>query len=147
MRAVYTTAGILVQEGPRESLQIVPEGGSARLDFRVGKCRAGEVTAEQHTLFEHREHAGGEDIVIYLVRAIIPPMNGCAASPPGRPGAIVASEASRLTLAHEVGHVLGLAHVRDPQNLMTDRGTATIRGQPVLTDAQMTAMHASPYCL
>ena len=72
----------------------------------------------------------------------MPPSNGCAAHPAGRPGAVVAQGASRWTLAHEVGHVLGLRHVDDPpppnpaappallDRLMTGRGTAGITNPP-----------------
>jgi hypothetical protein len=107
---------------------------------------AGEVTDEQRLLFAHRDGAGPHDIVIYLVRTTVPPMNGCASSPTGSPGAVVASGASRVTLAHEVGHVLGLPHVDDRQNLMTSRGTSTIVGEPVLTEAQIRTMQNSPHC-
>lgn len=146
MRRVYSTADILVDEGPRENLEIGPDREAPQLDFDVGGCMAGEVTDEQRLLFEHRDGAGPDDIVIYLVRTTVPPTNGCASFPPGRPGAIVAAGASRFTLAHEVGHVLGLPHVGDRQNLMTNRGTSTIVGEPVLTDAQIRTMQDSPHC-
>jgi hypothetical protein len=146
MQHVYSTADILVDEGPREDLEIGPDREAPQLDFDVGRCRAGEVTDEQRLLFEYRAGADPDDIVIYLVRTTIPPTNGCAAFPSGRPGAIVASGASPVTLAHEVGHVLGLPHVNDKQNLMTSHGTATIVGEPVLTDEQISTMHNSPYC-
>ena len=59
--------------------------------------------------FANRDGAGGNDVVVYFVRSTVPPFNGCAAHPAGRPGAVVARGASQWTLAHEVGHVLGLA--------------------------------------
>lgn len=147
MRHIYSRADILVEEGPREKLRIASYDGHDREDFRVGKCRAGEVTTDQHALFQHHDGARQGDIVVYIVRAVIPPMNGCAASPADLPGAVVASRASRFTLAHEVGHVLGLAHVGDSRNLMTNRGTATIKGEPELTDPQIRTMHGSRLCI
>jgi len=147
MRRIYSGAGILVEEGPREALRIAAYDGHAWEDFKVGGCRAGEVTTDQHALFQHRDGAQRGDIVVYIVRTVIPPMNGCAASPADLPSAIVASRASRFTLAHEVGHALGLLHVRDGQNLMTNRGTATIKGEPELTDAQIRTMHGSQLCV
>jgi Matrixin len=146
MRQVFSKADIDIDEGQREHLEIRVPGGSPRVDFRVGRCRLGEVTTDQQALFEHRDGAGDRDIVVYLVRTTDRPMNGCAAFPPGRPGAIVASGASLVTLAHEVGHVLGLAHVSDSRNLMTGGGTAKIVGEPMLTGAQIAVMQDSDYC-
>lgn len=147
MRRIYSEADILVEEGPREDLRIAAYDGHTWEDFRAGECRAGEVTTDQQALFQHRDGAQQGDIVIYIVRAVIPPMNGCAASPADLPGAIVASRASRFTLAHEVGHVLGLAHVGDGRNLMTNRGTATIKGEPELTNKQIRTMQNSELCV
>lgn len=147
MQRIYAGANIFVEEGPRENLRIAPFDGHAWEDFRIGKCRSGEVTADQRALFQHRDGAQQGDIVVYIVRAVIPPMNGCAASPTDLPGAIVASRASPFTLAHEVGHVLGLAHVGDSRNLMTNRGTARIQGEPELTDAQIRTMRGSRLCV
>ena len=66
----------------------------------------------------------GNDVVAYFVRSTQPPFNGCGAHPAGRPGAAVASGCSAWTLAHEIGHVLGLSHVNDNNRLMTGNGTA-----------------------
>lgn len=43
---------------------------------------------------------------------------GCAAHPDGRRGFTVASGASQWTWGHELGHVLGLGHETDTDNLM-----------------------------
>lgn len=69
-------------------------------------------------------------MVVYFVRSTVPPFNGCATHPAGRPGAVVASIASPWTLAHEVGHVLGLRHVNDNNRLMTGGGTSNITNLP-----------------
>ncbi len=83
------------------------------------------TTDEQDELFENRNLVGEGDLVIYFVQATNPPNGGCATHPSGRPGAIVvqpptatASGAAPFTLAHEVGHVLGLGHVDDRNRLM-----------------------------
>lgn len=43
---------------------------------------------------------------------------------------IVVRTASRWTLGHEVGHVLGLRHVTDRNRLMTGGGTSNITNPP-----------------
>ena len=69
-------------------------------------------------------------------------LNGCATHPSGRDGATIAAIASRWTLAHEIGHVMGLPHIDDPpppdlaapppllDRLMTGRGTWGIQNPP-----------------
>jgi hypothetical protein len=53
----------------------------------------GHITDEQNQLFNNRNNVADHDIVVYFVRSTIPPSNGCAAHPNGRPGAVVAQGA------------------------------------------------------
>ena len=60
--------------------------------------------------------------------------------------AVTASYCSKYTMAHEVGHVLGLAHVSDNNRLMTGLGTDNITNPPPdLLASEITTMLASPY--
>jgi hypothetical protein len=146
LAAVYDTIGVGVSFGPQESIEVLLPGGGAQVDFDVGRCRRGETTGDQNRLFRSRSNAQDSDVVMYLVRTTLPPFNGCAAHQVGRPGAIVVQDATRWTMAHELGHVLGLPHVTSNRNLMTDRGTVTLTGKPVLTTAQRTTIRKSPFC-
>jgi hypothetical protein len=140
MREVYETACIRVDIGSSENLNL-----PALNDLDVGGCIRGVTTAEQDQLFANRNNVGNNDIVVYFVRSTIPPNNGCAAHPAGRPGAVVAQGATRWTFAHEVGHVLGLAHVDDNNRLMTGNGTGSITNPPPdLVDAEIRTMDTSP---
>ena len=98
-------------------------------DVDVGQCIRGQTTAEQNTLFGNRNNVGTRDVAVYFVRSTNPPFNGCAAHD-GRPSCVVVQGATRFTLAHEVGHVLGLNHVNDNNRLMTGNGTANITNPP-----------------
>ena len=63
-----------------------------------------------------------------------------------RPGAVVASGASAWTLAHEIGHVLGLSHVSDNNRLMTGLGTDNITNPPPdIIASEKTTMLASSF--
>jgi hypothetical protein len=139
MRQVYEPQGLRVIRGSEENLNL-----PLLNVVDVGGCFSGSTTSEQDQLFENRNHAGANDIVVYFVQATNPPFNGCAAHPAGRPGAVVASGATQWTLGHEVGHVLGLNHVDDNNRLMTGNGTGNITNLPPdLIGAEVNTMKES----
>ena len=114
-------------------------------DVDVGQCVRGQTTAEQNLLFGNRNGVGANDVVAYFVRSTVPPFNGCAAHPVGRPGAVVAQGATQWTLGHEIGHVLGMNHVNDNNRLMTGNGTGNITNPPPdLVAGECTVMDGSP---
>jgi uncharacterized protein with LGFP repeats len=141
MRLVYAGVQIGVKYVSFETLNL-----PALNDLDAGSCVMGAATAEQQQLFANRNNAGANDVVVYFVRTTQPPYNGCAAYPSGRPGAAVTSGASAWTMAHEVGHVLGLPHVTDLNRLMTGGGTDNITNPPPdITSAEGATMLASGF--
>jgi len=122
---VYAAVGIIVRIASHQVLDL-PD----LEDIDAGACVAGGLTGEQEELFSHRDGVGGREIVAYFVRSTLPPYNGCAAHPDGSPAFLVTQVGSEWTLAHELGHVLGLAHVADRDRLMTGLGTAGITDPP-----------------
>lgn len=75
------------------------------------------------------------------------PEAGCAAHPLDKPGAIAsASFANEWTLAHQIGHVLGLDHVDGVNRLMTRRSTGTIEAAvPEIVESEVATMMDSPF--
>jgi hypothetical protein len=115
-------------------------------DLDVGACTMGNTTAEQNQLFGNRNNAGANDLCVYFVRSTVPPLNGCAAFPAGRPSAVVTSVASQWTLGHECGHVLDLPHVNPTDRLMMGGGTWNITNPPPdLIQSEVDTMIASPF--
>jgi len=140
MREVYEAKGIGVEVASEERLTL-PQ----LEDLAVGSCVAGSLTTEQRRLFDHRDQAGDNDVCVYLVRSTVPAVNGCAAHPPGRPSVVVASRATLWTLAHEVGHVLGLPHVNPTDRLMTIRTSEITNPPPDLLPVEVKRMLGSPF--
>jgi hypothetical protein len=139
MRRVYNAAGIQVDIASRETLTL-----PALNDVDVGTCVSGSTTAEQNQLFANRNNVGANDLPVYFVRSTVPPFNGCAAHAPGVPACVVAQGATTWTLAHEVGHVLGLPHVNNNDRLMTGNGTSNITNPPPdLLSTEITTMLGS----
>src|SRR5215216_2003640 len=110
MRLVYGNANVAILVRSTENLLLTDT------DIDVGDC-AGAATVDTNTLFNNRNSVVSNEIVVYFVRNVFnggtKSWNGCATHPAGRPGASVASFASRWTLAHEVGHVLGNPHIEN----------------------------------
>ncbi len=143
MRDVFAVGQIDVEWVSTETLNL-----PALNDVDVGTCVSGVSTAEQTQLFANRNSVGANELVVYMVRSTIPPFNGCAAHPAGRPGAVVAQGASQWTFAHELGHVLNLNHVNNNDRLMTGNGTGNITNPPPdLAATEITTMVASPFTI
>ena len=114
--------------------------GAARLDRepqpaaaqrpRRRRVRAGRTTTEQNTLFANRNNVGANDVASTSCARPCPRSTAAPRIPPGRPSVAVTSVASQWTLGHEVGHVLGLAHVSNNDRLMTGNGTWNVTNPP-----------------
>jgi hypothetical protein len=141
MRQVYDTAFLGVRVASRESLASISDFSLLNV-VDVGACKD-KVTGEQAELFTNRNNVAFRDIVVYFVLLTNPTNNGCAVHPTNRDGAVVASIASKWTLAHEIGHLLGLKHVGNNTRLMTGNGTNKIVGVPTLTQAEISTMQSS----
>lgn len=130
MRDVFANNEIDIEWKSIETLNL-PLLEDVELEIGFGVfCVGGLISAEQDQLFSNRRNVGTDELVIYFVRDTIPPTNGCASHPFGRPGAIVTQGATGWTLAHEIGHVLGLNHIDDNRRLMTGNGTNNIINPP-----------------
>jgi hypothetical protein len=94
-------------------------------------------------------NVGPKELVVYFVREMAEEATGCAMHPPDKPGAMVASrDATEWTLAHEIGHVLGLDHMDfvDTRRLMNgEHSGRLIDLPPDLTAAEVATILASDF--
>lgn len=141
VREVFATAKVDVEWLTEQSLNL-----PNLISLHVGSCNLGSTpTAEQSQLFAFRDFVGSNDLAIYFVRETDPAFAGCSVHPTTRPGVSIARAAPEWSLAHEVGHVLGLTHVSDSNRLMTDSGTANITNSPPdLVQSEIGTILASP---
>ena len=160
MQDVYGTAGIGVVVASRQDLT----GANIHTALRdldvVPTCPAGQLTGEQIQLFNNRDNVGEFDVVAHFVRSTSPVLNGCASHPDNVFGAAITQIASVWTMAHEIGHVLGLQHISGENTncpnstpnccstpnfsrLMTGCSTSNIVGTPVFAQSEIDTIRSS----
>ncbi|MEP6729436.1 MAG: hypothetical protein ABJE10_02305, partial [bacterium] len=160
MQDIYGIAGIGVVLGSLENF-VRPSFFVAFNDLDVvANCPSGQVTFEQTQMFNNRDNVGEFDVVAHFVRSTIPSLNGCASHPADVVGVALTKTASPWTLAHEVGHAMGLQHIGgentncpssnalccstpDPTRLMTGCSTSNIVGIPVIVQSEIDTLRNS----
>jgi len=151
MVKVYGPYGIdVVVVPPVESLQAI-ERLKVLNDLWVDRCWLGSPTDDQKELFGHRNGVPVDEICVYFVRSTVDSMAGCASRgkadgfPKERPAAVVTSDPTPWTLAHECGHVLGLRHVDPVDHVMVSATWKITANPPVLDPAEVAKVKLSPF--
>jgi outer membrane protein OmpA-like peptidoglycan-associated protein len=148
MRQTYGPAGFHVEVASRETLslahlEVLDIDCPSAAGCHVMPCASANLNAEMLELYRHRNHVGANELAVYFVRLTNPSVNGLCDHPPGSPGVVVASIATEFTLAHEIGHVLGLNHVGDTDRLMFGSTNSITNPPPDLIASEIQTMRAS----
>ena len=150
-KAVYAQYGIQIVEASGMSLMLSPPEAArfARVD---GQCRWNITAGEYREIQDLGNPVPATDISVYYVNSLAGGVIGCGGHMPNRPACIVASNGTRWTTAHEVGHVLLTSrfrpvHESSTQNLMYRTTAGITIPLPVLTTAQIAQIKRSPCCV
>lgn len=153
-QATYGQYGIYIHFASGESL---PDGVDTQsqclsLDnVDVGSCTMRQqMTGQQAALFSHGQSAGTFDILCYWVNRVQSGgsrLAGCASHPGGRPACVVSALGSPWTLAHEVGHVLGLRHTTGATMLMSTPTASISANPPRISAVDLVTVKRSPCCM
>lgn len=134
--SVYGSVGIDVQLGSTEVLNVRDDRLAFLNTVQTGACLMSGTPAEEIVaLSAFRDMAAEDEIVIYIcrsVRSVDGPLKGCGGVwPKKKPMAVISKSAPLYTMAHEIGHVIGLRHAgNDDTRLMTSNGAEVFNRPP-----------------
>jgi hypothetical protein len=155
-QAVYGQYGIYIHFASGESLPQAVDTGNQCLSLQnvdVGTCTMQQgMTGQQDALFNYgsRGRVGSNEILCYWVNRVESggnPLAGCASHPASRPACVVSALGSPWTLAHEVGHVLGLRHTVGATMLMSTPTAAITANPPQISVSDLRTVKSSLYCV
>ena len=144
-RSVFAQAGVSINVRSKRILNLSAADQLKFMPVKVrNSCKGAGLTSEQTDLFGLAASVDSRHVVVLLVHSTDKAMEGCAQHPAGRPGAIVTSIAAKWTMAHELGHLLGLVHVTAKSRLMYNGGTIGITANPpVLNSSEISQINQS----
>ena len=155
-QATFGQYGIYIEFLSGQSLPAGVELNNQCLSLQnvdVGSCVMPQfMTGDQDMLFSRgsRQGVGPNDILCYWVDRVESrgsQLAGCASHPTSQPACVVSALGSPWTLAHEVGHVLGLRHTNGSTMLMSTPTASITANPPSISAADLITVKSSPCCV
>ncbi|MEO8027815.1 MAG: hypothetical protein ABI823_15130 [Bryobacteraceae bacterium] len=148
---VYAQYGIRIDFASGLSFGL-PDDQAQRLANVSGSCEWEITSGDYHEVQGLAGNLPRTEILVCYVNRFASGKLGCGGHAPDKPACIVASQGSRWTTGHEVGHVLlGSAfrpvHTGSTSNLMYSATPGIIANPPSLTPEQVTQMKRSVCCV
>jgi hypothetical protein len=153
---VYGQYGIAIEFASGESLPHALDGHNQCLSLAavdVGSCMMPQpMTPQQDVLFKYgsRQQVRRTDVLCYWVNQVMSDgieLAGCASHPAAQPACVISAIGSPWTLAHEVGHVLGLAHTTGKRLLMSTPTASITANPPAISSPDVAKIRTSPCCI
>jgi hypothetical protein len=154
-QATFGQYGICMDFASGMSLPQAADHGNQTLSLRevdVGTCTMAQLmTQQQDALFGYggRQGVGPSDILCYWVERVESQQRqlaGCASHSSAQPACVVSALGSPWTLAHEVGHVLGLRHTTGTGMLMSTPTASIVANPPSISATDLQVVKASALC-
>lgn len=137
---VFKQADVTIEIPSREELALSEDDQKRFTALKVfDSCSGKSVTSDQRALFALGPPVPPKGIRVYFVDSTDRATDGCAQHPSGKRGALVTRFCSEWTLAHELGHLLGLTHVSGPASRLMFDGTIKVGkgGVPALDKSEI----------
>lgn len=151
---LYNSIGIKFEIGSSISLAL-KKTEMATLSVVDGACKWDQNNSEQDMLYKLAGLTRKNGIVVFIVKGIKTAsgtLNGCAGHSLDKPAIVVGANASKFTIAHEIGHLLlgsdhSPVHEKSKSNIMYGGGTINIPSNsfPQFNSSQIIEIFKSPY--
>jgi|RhiMethySRZTD1v2_1073278.scaffolds.fasta_scaffold07006_3 Predicted Zn-dependent proteases len=115
MNETFSRANVTVNLVTTDEMDLTRDEFEFFNSLFVGECNVAP-SDEQIELSAFRANAAITDVVVYICETVmndLGALDGCSTHPQGIPMAVIRSSCALYTLAHEIGHLLGLDHSPD----------------------------------
>lgn len=153
MNTLFSEANIVVTHTTQNpgQLDLTPDDFAFLNELDVGECDV-IPSEEQQDLSRHRGNVPATVVVVFICDTVLGTvagrpagLDGCSTHLPGAPMVVIRKLASPYSLAHEIGHILGLIHTNERfRRRLMNPSPRLISPKVKLRPSEITDMRNSP---